>query len=549
MPVIPLPPMTSRQAKKLNKKTAGQYRYTASQMRRADRREELENRRKRQEEKESKKALNKRKREEQGEKERSVKRRMLQEGKISEEDTWGKVTASQPRLNNFFKHPTAAVTRSQAVAARKLRVSAGAGDAPVEDAANKENEFGPPDSQEETLVNQATVVIQQPTDLGEEFSDIDLLKFMSSQPHLSQPTPPDSMNKTPRTRSRTRTTVSKVGIMSPSIIKRKRSPSPDLADDQENVFPDNKSEAELRVAEDDSAEYPSYVTPDLEAMAGSFSSPSKSLRSVLSEMSVAKVNTRAQEKPDTTTAAPEGCLPSPSKPRDPFASFNSGDFEDDDDEFTWDKENSDPLQTPGKVKPEVKNACDGSDKIGAGPSTLRKKAPPRGFSEQENFDDIYDFDFATSEDDFDDEVDDASLMTLATQKPRSNKIVDLHGSPRKLTPNKDGLVKAAPLTFTPGKMMPPPPPKSQLATPSRRRDSLSFASIGDDDLLEIVEQVEEELSQKSRKGKAVLAQPEFKVPTFKRKRTLPWEKTPLPPPSTQDYLMMMADEVDIGLYL
>lgn len=133
-----LPPMTTRQAKRLGKKSTGQFRYSASQMRRADRREELEGRRQKEQEKERKKKENKRKREEQEEKERDAKRRLLREGKIHEEDTWGKVTASQPRLNNFFKAP-ATVKRPRS--------------APVQ-ATHKESSDGC-DSQDETLVDNA----------------------------------------------------------------------------------------------------------------------------------------------------------------------------------------------------------------------------------------------------------------------------------------------------------------------------------------------------------------------------------------------------------
>ena len=75
-------------------------------MRQADRREELEKRKKKLEEKEARKAINRRKRDEAEDKDRRVKQKLLQERKISLEDTWGKVRASQPRLNRFFMAPS-----------------------------------------------------------------------------------------------------------------------------------------------------------------------------------------------------------------------------------------------------------------------------------------------------------------------------------------------------------------------------------------------------------------------------------------------------------
>ncbi|KIX00888.1 uncharacterized protein Z518_09953 [Rhinocladiella mackenziei CBS 650.93] len=101
MPWPAKPPMTLKEAKRARKKDVG-FRYTASQLARADRLDAREEQRKKALEKEKQRAENKRKKEEKLEKERVVKQKMLEEGRITVEDTWGKVTASQPRLNKFF---------------------------------------------------------------------------------------------------------------------------------------------------------------------------------------------------------------------------------------------------------------------------------------------------------------------------------------------------------------------------------------------------------------------------------------------------------------
>ncbi|KAJ4509176.1 hypothetical protein HRR83_007138 [Exophiala dermatitidis] len=108
MPRPAKPPMTLKEAKRAAKKDgAPQFQLTASQMERADRLEAREEQRKKAIEKERQRRENKRKRDEKEEKERAVKRKMLEEGRIKVEDTWGKVTASQPRLNKFFvRNPT-----------------------------------------------------------------------------------------------------------------------------------------------------------------------------------------------------------------------------------------------------------------------------------------------------------------------------------------------------------------------------------------------------------------------------------------------------------
>lgn len=127
--------MTLKEAKRAYKKDGATVRYTASQMARADRIDAKEAKRKKEVEKDKQKVENKRKREEKEDKERSVRQKMLDEGRITLEDTWGKVTASQPRLNQFFGRRSAATPaksslRIEAVVDEEKTVVPGDGRAP-----------------------------------------------------------------------------------------------------------------------------------------------------------------------------------------------------------------------------------------------------------------------------------------------------------------------------------------------------------------------------------------------------------------------------------
>jgi hypothetical protein len=96
--------MTLKQAKKAFKRVPpnASFRLSASQMARADRLDAKEAKLRQSLEKEKEREKNKKKREMKEEREREVKRRMLEEGKLRVEDTWGKVSASQPRLHGFL---------------------------------------------------------------------------------------------------------------------------------------------------------------------------------------------------------------------------------------------------------------------------------------------------------------------------------------------------------------------------------------------------------------------------------------------------------------
>lgn len=550
--------MTSRQAKRLGKKNVGQFQYTASQMRRADRREELEKRRQKDQEKERKKKENKRKREEQEEKQRASKRRLLREGKINEEDTWGRVTASQPRLNTFFKAPE---TVKRSMSAPEQATHNGISDSC--------------DSQEETLVDDTVLPRHEPLSDSEKdleyISDRDLLQLASSQPHPSNPTPPVSFEERDHQKVKTGSQTAsrkRHSFTTNKMSKRARSLSPDEgAHDRQQGEDLEESLADFDVAEDETAETDhAPVLHENNPLMPHISHNSTS-RSALSEMSVANVNTRAQEKPDSTSAPGDECgLPSPPKPaanlrssaEDLLAMISPTDFSDDDDELTWDKENTDPLDTPSKDK--GKKPASSNPETKHSPSSSKKPATP-GFSKFVDCEDIFDFDFdtASNDDEFDEGgVDDATLMAMAaTQKPKPDLIVDAHGSPKKVSPFRNAIVKPAPLEYTPGRSMPappstsalllrrPPPPRTTVSSKAYQpsRLSESFSSVNDEDLLVLAEKVEEELSQKR-----VLQQKEIREVDggLKKKtgRILPWVRNPLPPLSTQDVLWELAEEVE-----
>ncbi|RMZ89730.1 hypothetical protein DV736_g3044, partial [Chaetothyriales sp. CBS 134916] len=476
------PAMTTRQAKRLGKKQTAQFQFTASQLSRADRQEESEKREKKKQEREQRKVLNKRKREEQEEKQRAVKRRLLEEGKISIEDTWARVTRSQSRLHSYFTEPIEQAVKSPTTPSTVVTVSSeDRGGTPanrlVDAAEDKENQkYRPGDSQPKVLTSNHPP-LAPPINSTDEMSDCHCLK-VASHPcnlHLRHRSPPmsSSIKSMPSSMSsaKTKNNVSTVRIKSSGSSMSSHSASSETTDAKEKeelLLLLANFEDEIIVAEDETAEIVQGQPAESDARAESFSAPPDSFRSALSEMTVAN-------------------------------------------------ENADPLHiytAKAKMKATAKLAVHETEKSEAGPSSCRKRLlPSRPHPcKQDDFEDIYDEDFDTGEDDgfADDGVDDATLMTLSTQRPpTTDRIVDVHGSPHRLTTSRDVLVKPRPLTYTSGKTMPGLPPTSRPTTLSKARasthassadrwakESLSFNSICDDEWLDIAEKVEEELSQK-----------------------------------------------------
>ena len=140
--------MTLKEAKRAYKKEGHVVRYTASQMARADR---IDEKRKKALDKERQRIENKRKRDEKEERERKVRQKMLEEGRLKVEDTWGKVTASQPRLNRFFGPNAVAApakndleTEDNALKGDNLGDEVMTGDEEAEDGQDASQETKPP---------------------------------------------------------------------------------------------------------------------------------------------------------------------------------------------------------------------------------------------------------------------------------------------------------------------------------------------------------------------------------------------------------------------
>jgi hypothetical protein len=494
------PPMTTRQARRLGKAQAAQFTYTASQMRCADRREELQDRKRRIEEKERKKKANKRKRELQQEKERTRTKQLLEEGKMDKQEIWGKVTASQPRLNEFFnsKH-----TRATSVSTKNTE---------------NDSEY----SQEDTLVDPNAAVVP----CFDRFDDQALVYISDQDLQLAslQPHSPNTLASSVKPHHSQSKKVSSDTNPSPSrkMLKRRRTSSASSLVQQ--TLAEGRP-VDFEVAEDGTArlEFP-------QAHDSTKTDPS---RSVLSEMSVANINTRAQEKPDTTSAPLKDCgIMSPTVDlRTVSQSTDLFDFGND--ELNWDKENTDPLSTPGK-----KDKCQQKvTAITALASQARSSKGPAvsGFGKFDDCEDIFDFDFDTA----DVEDDDAEILVKATAHTSKSHVIDLQGTPQKLSPMKDAIVRPPPINFTPKKSISchQDEPNQQEAS----KFSVSFSSVLDEDLLAIADRVEEQLSQKRPSKQKDLAQ-EPESNRNKPKRKLPWLVDRLPPPSTQDYLLQLADE-------
>ncbi|ETN42706.1 uncharacterized protein HMPREF1541_01864 [Cyphellophora europaea CBS 101466] len=226
MPGVALPPMTTRQAKRAARKSTAQFKYSASQMRRADRIDELEERRKNLEDKDRKRKLNQRKRDEQAIKDREAQRKLLTEGKISVEDTWGKVTASQPRLNTFFTKKISGNRQSV------LNESANVENKANGLASNNDEAVDKAFDSQDTLVARGDVPHGVALPILDEVSDADLLKLLPSPSPPGKLTPAQLLLSCEISQHKTTVPRSAVSLSSPSATpdkmssrKRKQRPS------------------------------------------------------------------------------------------------------------------------------------------------------------------------------------------------------------------------------------------------------------------------------------------------------------------------------------
>ena len=384
--------MTSRQAKRAYQKQGKKFKFTPSQFRAAERRSELEERRKKIVAAEETRRENKRKREEKDERERHSKKRQLADGKISIEDTWGKVRASQPRLLSFFGKPAAPVTRVATPTPEPEPESEPELESGSEaESENEDSEVLGERSEEETDA------CEQPVNVAEEVKSpaspatvmISVIKLISqlTRLKLSNLTP---QNQQEAPKSQKQRSTPPAAPMDPNA-DLKVDQEQDLLDAQltfsqsfwdfviaednvdidKEILQDRDQHTNLASMPADNSKAASPVTMQplrttispkrkaTDSHNSSFCSPSKSMRSVLSEMTRSDVNVRAQEKPDSTSTPKAGSAllsPSPKKdrsakvetPADVLAMISTQDLEIDLEDALNEKENEDPWRPATK---------------------------------------------------------------------------------------------------------------------------------------------------------------------------------------------------------
>lgn len=447
MPAPIPPPQTSKQAKRAYQKSSKGFRFTASQERAASRRNAKDEYARKLREKEERSRLNKRRRDEKEEKEREAKKRLVEKGQLPEDALLPKVSASQPRLNLFIRHPP----KSVAETLPPLLPRDGDDETVKADSDN-----------EDTLVDDNRPAVPSPFNMNEK----ELEKFFSTAPSEK-----DEMM------AKRNTDVEKV-VARPSPINDPQhlcEPVPEMSKDELEAqlgCPLSQAVLDFDICEDplsDTEQAPTVIpsTRKRKRSQDGFATPSKSARSALSEMSPAKVFLRSQEKPDTTSAPSvaarilsprqEGsCSSQFARKTRPMISMQ--DIADDTD-FSAAKENTDP----GRAIPSQRQslgcspAKSASDALAGPGKALSTKAQETDEYEFDNsaFDDIMDND--EGDDYYDTDITDAEWAGLSTQPPKNTAVSSL-GSPKKA---KAFSIK------TPCKSMAPPPrpsPVEQLVT-------------------------------------------------------------------------------------
>lgn len=547
MPADRVPPMTSRQVRNAHKKVSAQFQFTASQMKRADRREALEQRRQKEEEREQKRKNNKRKREEHEGKERAVKKRLLEEGRISLEETWGKVTASQPRLSAFFRKPALPshiVEQNLAIHQEYLQEEEETHDSGsvIHEDARCEMTLSTTDLQPESDELSVTTEIAEQSIKAENESEH---QFRGQGDNITASTLPQNLSQDQnlndiRTDTTNQSYDEDLGL--PQGFWDFLIAEDETADPKEegnlNVddpFKENCQLSAVQHSQDSTSTLKKVVCDSL------FSSPQKSSRSVLSEMSPSKVNIRAQEKPDTSsTPKDKQYLPSPQKSvveslayiDEELACIQTQDLDFDRDKFREDKENEDPWN-PNSAKIDSSKL---NESIGT--ATPHKKArTPIGFGEFSDCEDLFDFDDDDDEE-YDDGLDDEILTKLAfTQKSNQDFVVDQLGSPRKPAPkhNAEGSLNDwnhdMPQSLLNNRSGAQISIKNEPRANSNMTFSFEYDGADDADFVALADQVKTTYGRKSE------------APAKKR-RSLPWVVQPLPPPSTHELMIALTDQLD-----
>jgi hypothetical protein len=438
-----IPPQTSKKARRAYLKANKQFEFTSTQARASKRRLELDKRAKALQAKEQRKRDNKRKREEKEASEREARKKRIESGRAPIETFWGKVRASQPRLNTFFSKPEAADHEAK-------DYSASEGESNLVYDYRLEKEVG------------CDTVEQAGQDLAAETEGLE--NFFSS-PACKTPTDMaqalvSNAVEAPA-QSRDGELVADDQNTDSAAPRQPEQPGQALLDAQLSL---SQGIFDFDIAEDDDAEWMPVEIEDIkdtndvqsnsmknrllatpskrkaEISDMDFASPAKSARSALSEMSPSKVNIRAQEKPDIFSVAPPASkLPSPQSAKqagnqsadDILAMIATQDLEDE--EFATDKENEDPSRSVSMKRSENEDHA----KETATSSSSSKHDPPGSAnpvkellaqrqSYNENMFDDDDFGAFESgqedeEDDFDNDLDDETLAALAANSPSKHK--------------------------------------------------------------------------------------------------------------------------------
>ena len=569
------PPQTSKKARRAYLKSDKYFEFTTTQKRASERRLELDKRAKALQAKEQRKKENKRKRDDKEAAEREAKKQRIESGKAPIDTLWGKVRASQPRLNAFFAQPRTAEkdadNRSESETESNLDydydLEEGVGNNTAEPAAQDSG------ADVEGLENffSSTASIRS-TDMAQ----------VGATEELAQPKFDDSVRDT-------------YDIKTPTASNPEE-PDQALLDAQLSL---SQGIFDFDIAEDDDAEWmpqgvedviqPGAVQPDkpqshllatpskrkAEANEVGFASPAKSARSALSEMSPSKVNIRAQEKPDILSVASfDSKLPTPSPAKqassrsaaEVLAMIATQDLEDD--EFATDKENEDPWQVESKKQSQKE---DNAQKT-APPSIITNQGPS-GSSDQvksiqlqhQSFDEsIFDEDdfeafesgLENDQDDYDHDVDDEALAVLAAQSPSKQRSTAFAAnlssamSPKRLNfrdvpgPSKPSALARDTASATVEAMRPPPNVHTKSVavahTISARHEqpiatqgnNFAFDDVQDDDLTAFADELDPIDS-------ASLLRAEIKG---KPSRTIPWNHPSQSPMSQTSDEPLTQDE-------
>lgn len=545
MPKADPPALTSKQAKRLHLKSGKGFQFTASQERAAARRNQKDEFARKLREKEERIKTNKRKRDEKEDKEREAKKRLIKKGILPQDALLPHVSASQPRLSMFLRQPTKPTPEFLPPLPPRED----------DDDALKADQ----DNEEDTPVND-----QRPTVDLAPMDDVESQEFFSTTPASKEEVAAGvqaGLSKEIAPRS-TVSQIAKEQLPATTGMDR-------IDIEAQLGYPHSQTLLDFEIHEDPllDSEQVSIVTPSPRKRKrdeGTFANPSKSGRSVLSEMSPAKILLRSQEKPDMTSApsvptqllSPEQQGPTSSQlAQETFAMISTQDLADNFD-FSPQKENTDP----GRLIPSQQQLRGGDGKG----NFLRQQsmAGPSNSVSAKKIDDVdeYSFDDSVFEgfmdvgkaadsdelkdledvDEFDDGLDDEDWAGLSIQKAK-NTAVSTFGSPKKAkdmptkTPSKSMLppLRPSPVATlvqkfrqaTPAKVLPASPLRDFQAPPASQ--NYSFNEDLETDMLALADEVD-------------LAGPSIsKMATMGR--TLPWANRP----ANRDSHAIGADEVEM----